>query len=89
MLATSVSRSGLPSASAASVDESAGDASVCNGAGRVEKVTSKLIWGIGEGVGVGAGAGAGAGADEDAPPVSESAITSATCSSSVKKEPSA
>ena len=82
------SRSGPPSASAASVDESAGDASVYEGADRVEKVTSKLIWGIGGGVGVG-GVGADAAADEDAPLVSESARTSATCSSSVKKKPSA
>ena len=62
---------------------------MCEGADRVEKVTSKLVWGIGEGAGVGKDVGAGAGADEDAPPVSESAITSATCSSSVKKEPPA
>ena len=62
---------------------------MCEGANRVEKVTSKLIWGIGVGVGVGEGVGADAAADEDAPLVSESARTSATCSSSVKKEPSA
>ena len=62
---------------------------VADGADRVEKVTSKLIWGIGGGVGLGGGVGADAAADEDAPLVSESARTSATCSSSVKKEPSA
>ena len=56
---------------------------------RAEKVTSRLIWGTGGGVGMGEGVGAGAVADEGAPLVSESASTNATCSSSVKGEPSA